>query len=287
MQAQPSRAYHPPTGTLGELTRASRDRAAALRTSLDVFRDRARDRPRYEFAASLAGDLTVSLGVASEVAPSVSVIAEVKRASPSKGAIAPTLDAAAQARAYADGGARAISVLTEPTRFAGTIADLNAAASAVAVPVIRKDFIVDVVQLWEARAYGASAVLLIVKALDDHDLQTLSAAATGAELELLFEVRDEWELERAIAVGARVIGVNSRNLETLVIDSDTVPRVLPRIPADRIRVAESGLRTREDVERASAIGADAVLIGSAVSAAADPEAAVRSLVGVPRAARVR
>jgi indole-3-glycerol phosphate synthase len=214
--------------------------------------------------------------------PTLSVIAEVKRSSPSKGAIAPALDAAEQAAAYAAGGAVAISVLTEPTRFGGAMEDLERASARVAVPVIRKDFLVHPVQLWEARAAGASAALLIVRALSPDELARMMDAIQDAGLEALVEVRDERELARALAVNARVIGVNNRNLETLIIDVSTAPGVIPSIPADRIAVAESGLRTAEDMTPAAHAGADAVLVGSAVSADANPSDAVRALTTVPR-----
>ncbi len=213
------------------------------------------------------------------------VIAEVKRASPSKGAIAPGLDAASQAALYVDGGAAAISVLTEPSRFGGSLADLADVSARVTVPVIRKDFIVAPVQLWEARAAGASAALLIVRALSPDLLPRLMDSAREAGLGVLVEVRDEAELDRALYAGATVIGVNNRNLETLVIDTSTAPRLIPRIPAECLAVAESGMRRVEDVAASADAGADAILVGSAVSAAGDPTAAVAALAAVRRRAR--
>lgn len=237
------------------------------------LRARAGDRsPALPFAAALRG-------------PAVRVIAEVKRASPSKGTIAPGLDAIAQAALYVQGGAAAISVLTEPSRFGGSLSDLDDVASRVAVPVIRKDFIVAPVQLWEARAAGASAALLIVRALAPGVLQRLMDAAREIGLGILVEIRDEAELDRAVGVGATVIGVNNRNLETLVIDAATAPRIIPRIPAACIAVAESGMQRVEDIGPAASAGADAILVGSAISAAADPAAAVAALAAVPRRAR--
>lgn len=265
--------WRPPTGPLGRLTDAAHQRAMSVRSRRDEFIARASGQPPARpFAAVLRGD-------------SVRVIAEVKRASPSKGVIAPTLDAAAQAEAYVQGGAAAISVLTEPTAFAGSIDDLAAVSARVAVPVIRKDFLVDPVQLWEARAAGASAALLIVRALPEALLRVLLAEAAAAGLEALVEVRDEPELERALAAGARVIGVNNRNLETLEIDPRTAPGLIPHIPTTCIAVAESGMQTVADLQAAAAAGADAVLVGSAISAAADPAAAVDALARVPRRAR--
>jgi indole-3-glycerol phosphate synthase len=213
------------------------------------------------------------------------VIAEVKRASPSKGAIAPGLDAAAQARAYAAGGAAAISVLTEPTRFGGALEDLGAATAAVGIPVLRKDFIVAPVQIWEARVHGAAAVLLIARALSPNDLAALHDEARNAGLEVLVEIRDASELARALSIGAAVIGVNNRNLETLAIDPRTAPAIIPHIPAAVIAIAESGMAHTDDARPAQAAGADALLIGSAISAAPDPRAAVATFTGLPRVTR--
>jgi indole-3-glycerol phosphate synthase len=154
-------------------------------------------------------------------------------------------------------------VLTEPSRFGGALEDLSAVSAAVDVPVIRKDFIVAPVQIWEARAAGASAVLLIARALDPNLLPELMACAHDARIGVLVEIRDEQELHRALAIGATVIGVNNRNLETLVIDPGTAPRLIPRIPDGCVAVAESGMTTVEDVRPAAAAGADAILVGSA------------------------
>ncbi len=215
----------------------------------------------------------------------VRVIAEVKRASPSKGDIARGLDAADQAARYVEGGAAAISVLTEPTRFGGSLSDLRGVAARVEVPVIRKDFLVDPVQLWEARVAGAAAALLIVRSLGHSELQRLMDAIHECGLEAIVEVRDQYELDRALAVDARVIGVNNRNLETLHIDPATAPGLIPAIPADRIAVAESGMRVPGDVSAAARAGADAILVGSAISASADPRTAVSELAQIPRTAR--
>lgn len=259
-----------PEGTLGALTRDAHERAAAVAGRLAELQAAARDaRPAHPFATALRGE-------------TVRVIAEVKRASPSKGPIAPGLDAVDQAAAYVAGGAAAISVLTEPTRFGGALEDLARVAGSVAVPAIRKDFLVHPVQLWEARAYGASAALLIVRALSPDELPRLMDAAAEAGLATLVEVRDESELARALAVHATVIGVNNRNLETLVIDPATAPRVIAHIPASCVAVAESGMKTVGDVAPAAAAGADAILVGSAISASQDPAGDVRALAAVPR-----
>lgn len=217
----------------------------------------------------------------------VAVIAEIKRSSPSKGAINAGIDAGAQAAAYAAGGAAALSVLTEPTRFGGRPADVTEAIAAThgSVPIIKKDFHVDPLQLVEARALGASAALLIARALSPADLRTMQRAARDLGLETLVEVRDERELDAALAADAQVIGVNNRNLETLVIDLATGERLVPQIPADRVAVFESGVSTAAEVARAARAGADAVLVGSSVSAAADPGAAVAALTAVPRVGR--
>lgn len=216
---------------------------------------------------------------------SVALLAEVKRRSPSKGAIAESLDALTQARAYADGGAAAVSILTEPAHFGGSVDDLREVRDALAIPILKKDFHVAPVQLLEARALGASAALLIARALSPERLEALSAYGRSLGLELLVEVRDEDELRRALDAGATMIGVNNRNLETLEIDATTSERLIPAIPADIVAVAESGVRTRADVERFASRGADAVLVGSVLSASEDPVAATRALCGVPRRSR--
>jgi indole-3-glycerol phosphate synthase len=215
----------------------------------------------------------------------VAVIAEVKRRSPSRGAIAPTLDALAQAEAYANGGAAAVSVLTEPAHFGGSIEDLRNVRAGLRIPALKKDFHVTVIQLVEARLLGSSAALLIARALSPQRLKELMDHGRAIGLELLVEVRDEWELERALQAGAAMVGVNNRNLETLEIEPGTAERIIPKIPPSVITVAESGVSTRDDVERYASVGADAVLVGSALSAAPDPATATEELVGVTRKAR--
>lgn len=270
-----STRWTPPTGTLAGLCASARERAAALGVRAAALERAASDRAA---PPSFAGALRRE---------TVAVIAEIKRASPSKGAIAPGLDAGVQAVAYAHGGAAALSVLTEPTRFGGAIGDLDSAAAGTggAVPLLRKDFVVDRVQIVEARAHGASAVLLIARALDPATLGALAREAAALGLDVLAEVRDEWELDAALDAGAPVIGVNNRNLETLAIDLATGERLVPRVPADRIAVFESGIVGAGDVARAAAAGADAVLVGSSVSGAADPASAVAALTREPRRAR--
>jgi indole-3-glycerol phosphate synthase len=213
-------------------------------------------------------------------APGSSVIAEVKRRSPSKGDLAEIVDPAALARQYAAGGAAAISVLTEERRFGGSLEDLRAVRAAVDVPLLRKDFVVDPYQLLEARAFGADLILLIVAALDDATLRRLHDQARELGLTVLVEVHDERETARAVALGAELVGVNARNLKTLAVDQDTFGRLAPLVPADRVLVAESGISTPVDVKRHVGEGARAVLVGEALVRDGDPEAAVRAMTGV-------
>jgi indole-3-glycerol phosphate synthase len=217
----------------------------------------------------------------------VGVIAEVKRSSPSKGAINPGLDLARQVRAYEAGGAVAISVLTEPTRFGGSDDDLVLARKSVALPLLKKDFHVEVSQIFEARAFGASAALVIARAAPPGRLKDLMTAGADVALEILVEVRDERELDLALSLDAGLIGVNNRNLETLEIDAATSLRILPLIPRGVVAIVESGVKSAADVKRVAAAGADAVLVGSELSGARDPEAAVRSLTGVARTGGAR
>lgn len=222
--------------------------------------------------------------------PDVAVIAEVKRRSPSKGWINAGISALDQAVAYTTGGAAAISVLTEPESFGGSIEDLVAVRDAVDVPVLKKDFHVEPIQLVEAAAIGASAALLIVRALSPDALIEMTATANDLGLEVLLEVRDADELRRALDAAelhaaVTAIGVNNRNLETLVIDTGRAEALIKEIPARFVAIAESGVTERADVERASQGLADAVLVGSAVSAASDPCAVVRGLANVPRRPR--
>ena len=218
---------------------------------------------------------------------SVTVIAEVKRSSPSKGAINPGLSVGDQVSAYERGGAAAISILTEPTRFSGSNDDLVAARAVTTLPLLKKDFHVDPLQIVEAKALGASAALVIVRAVAPTRLRELIDVGRSIGLDLLVEIRDENELQLALAFDAKVIGINNRNLETLEIDSTTAPRLLPLVPSDVIAVAESGLKTNEDVLRVGQAGADAVLVGSELSGSANPESAVRSLASVKRNSSAR
>jgi indole-3-glycerol phosphate synthase len=215
----------------------------------------------------------------------VAVIAELKRRSPSAGEIRGDLDPPAHARAYATAGAAAISVLTNGPFFGGSLEDLEQVAGAVDVPLLRKDFILFEEQLLEARAAGASAVLLIVRALSKERLVRLGGEARTLGLETLVEVHDEKELEVALEAGSRVVGVNSRDLDTFEVNVEPAWRLLGRIPSGVHAVAESGLKSAHDVERAALAGADAVLIGTALSASSSPATLLSTLSGVPRRAR--
>ncbi len=208
----------------------------------------------------------------------VSVIAEVKRASPSRGAMAAIDDPAALAADYEAGGARVISVLTEQRRFGGSLDDLAAARRAVQVPLLRKDFLVSSYQLWEARAYGADMALLIVAALEQSALVSLVERALSIGLLPLVEVHADEELDRAVDAGATVIGVNARNLATLEVDRSIFARLAPRIPEGVVKIAESGVRGPHDLLAYAAAGADAVLVGESLVTEKDPRAAVADLV---------
>jgi indole-3-glycerol phosphate synthase len=214
-------------------------------------------------------------------APGIAVIAEVKRASPSKGALADIPDPAALATAYAAGGATAISVLTEERRFSGSLADLDAVRATVRIPVLRKDFMVEPYQLLEARAHGADLILLIVAALSDIQLIAMREQAQRLGMTALVEVHDAEETRRAVATGARVIGVNARNLKTLEVDPSAFARLRPLIPDEAVAVAESGIRGVADVKGYAAEGARAVLVGEALVIGGDPAGAVASFAGVP------
>lgn len=208
----------------------------------------------------------------------VAVIAEVKRRSPSKGDLAEIGDPAALAVEYERGGAHCISVLTEGRRFGGSLADLDAVRAAVEIPVLRKDFIVSSYQLWEARAHGADVALLIVAALEYDALVSLIERTESLGMSAIVEVHDELEVEQAVRAGARIIGVNARNLKTLDVDRDTFARVAPTIPTGIARIAESGVRGPHDLIAYANSGADAVLVGESLVTGSDPFIAVHDLV---------
>ena len=223
--------------------------------------------------------------------PGVAVIAEVKRASPSRGAMAEIPDAAALATQYRAGGAAAISVLTEPEHFQGSLDDLIAVAAVVDAPVLRKDFIIDPYQVWEARAAGAAAVLLIVAALEQDELAELLRTVDEAGMVALLETHDEMEVTRAVGAyeaakitGRPIIGVNARDLTTLQVDPDRFSVLAKAIPEGAVTVAESAVKNADDVRRLAAQGADALLVGESVATAADPATAVASLVAAGKSA---
>ena len=209
----------------------------------------------------------------------MNVIAEVKRASPSKGDLAPITDPAALAAQYHEAGAAAVSVLTEKRRFGGSLADLDAVRSAVDIPVLRKDFMVDEYQFYEARAHGADIVLLIVAALSQSQLKDFYDLARELGMAALIEVHTHSELESAMEIDPVMVGINSRNLKTLEVDTQVFTELLPRIPGSLIRVAESGISTRADVIEAAQAGASAILVGEALVKSGDPISAMRELLG--------
>jgi indole-3-glycerol phosphate synthase len=211
-------------------------------------------------------------------APGIGVIAEVKRASPSRGELAAIDDPAELATEYAAGGARVISVLTEERRFGGSLADLAAVRAATDVPLLRKDFIVSPYQVHEARAYGADLVLLIVAALEQNVLDSLLDRVESLGMTALVEVHTEEEADRALEAGATVIGVNSRNLHTLEVNRSIFAQLAPGLPSGVLRVAESGVRGPADLLTYAGWGADAVLVGEGLVTSGDPQAAVRGLV---------
>ncbi|MDQ4131176.1 MAG: indole-3-glycerol phosphate synthase TrpC [Actinomycetota bacterium] len=252
---------------LDELLGGARARivAARAREPLPDLRTRALlTPPPPSFRSALSG-------------PGVAVIAEVKRASPSTGELARDLDPVALANAYRDGGAAATSVLTEPSYFRGSLSDLTA-VSALGFPTLCKDFIVHHYQVWQARAAGAAAVLLIVAALHDEALTALFDACAQAGVDTLVEVHDAHEAGRAVDAGATLVGVNARDLRTLEVDRDVFATVRPHLPANVLTVAESGMRGPDDVLAAARAGADAVLVGESLITAPDPRASVALLV---------
>lgn len=240
-------------------------RVELLDARRDAIRAAAEDAPTPpSFAEGLTG-------------PGLGVVAEVKRRSPSRGEIDAGLDPVAQAMRYAAGGADAVSVLTEPDHFQGTAEDLRAVAAAIGTPILRKDFVVDAVQIWEARALGASAVLLIVAALDPARLASLMEEARDAELDALVEVHTDEEARVARDLGATIVGVNNRDLSSFVTDLAVAERIAPLLEPVPVTIGESGIWTVEDAARMAAAGYDAVLVGEALVRAEDPSELVRRL----------
>jgi indole-3-glycerol phosphate synthase len=216
------------------------------------------------------------------LASPMSIIAEVKRASPSKGSLAEIASPLDLARRYEDAGAAVISVLTERRRFAGSLEDLHAVRAGVSIPILRKDFMVDEYQFYEARAAGADVVLLIVAALSKNQLRDYYDLATELGMAVLVEVHTHEEVEDALDINPRIIGVNARNLKTLEIDLAAFTRLIPEIPASIIRVAESGISERSEVEIAEAAGARAILVGETLVRSGDPKSKIDALLGTSR-----
>lgn len=253
---------------------------AHARATAAALRPRRRELERAAAAAPPAPGFASAL-----TGPRVAVIAELKRRSPSAGPINVSMSLDDRARLYSGAGAAAISVLTDEPSFGGSLDDLELVVGSVAVPVLRKDFILAEEQLLEARAAGASAALLIARVLPGASLERLVRFAGGAELEVLVEVHDSAELDRALESGARIVGVNCRDLDTFDLDRDSAGLLLSSVPAGHVAVAESGIRSADDVKTAAALGADAVLVGTALSVAADPLELARELAGVARRGR--
>jgi indole-3-glycerol phosphate synthase len=253
---------------LDELLAGVREDLAArqAQVTMDALKERASRQPPARDGAAVLRQ------------PGIAVIAEVKRASPSKGRLAAIDDPAGLAEQYEAGGASVISVLTEGRRFGGSLADLDAVRARVEVPVLRKDFVVSSYQVWEARAHGADLVLLIVAALEQEALVSLVERTESLGMTPLVEVHDELEAERALLAGARVVGVNARDLKTLQVDRSVFGRVAPLLPADVVKVAESGVRGPHDLLAYAHDGADAVLVGEGVVSGGDPRSAVAELV---------
>jgi indole-3-glycerol phosphate synthase len=259
---------------LDDILATKRDEVTVLRypQTRDLLRKTALDAaPAREFTAALRRD-----------DGRVAVIGELKRRSPSKGELAADLDPGPTAKAYEAGGAVALSVLTDQPYFGGMVADLQAARAATTLPCLRKDFVIDEVQVYEARAIGADAILLIVAAIpDDALLADLHALGEGLGMGVLVEAHDAAEVERAVRAGAGVVGVNSRDLSTFVEDLATATGLSAMIPPDVIAVAESAIRSADDAWRVAAAGFDAVLVGEALVRTDDPTALVRELAAAP------
>lgn len=251
---------------LDRILAAHREKAAVDPRSVETLLDGIAGAPRPRgFRAALAA------------AEGLGVIAEVKRRSPSKGPLAPDLDPASLAVAYRDGGASCLSVLTDEDFFGGSADDLAAARAAVDIPVLRKDFTVSELDVLDARRMGADAVLLIAAALDDEELRAFHDLASEVGLDALVEIHDEPELERALRVGATLIGVNQRDLVTFEVDTDRAVRMAPLMPEGVVRVAESGVRGPEDAVRLAAAGYHAVLVGESLVTSGDPRQGVAAL----------
>lgn len=253
---------------LDNILASVRSRLPSLKTREELLRDSAAALPPpRDFTGALAG-------------PGMSIIAEFKRASPSKGLINTHMDPTERATAFEAGGAAAMSVLTEPDHFMGSSEDLRAARSATSLPALRKDFTLDTVHVWEARVMGADAVLLIVAILDDALLVELLGVAEEAGLAALVEVHSREEAIRALDAGARVVGVNNRDLRTFNVDLATSEQISPLLDGVDLRIAESGVKGPKDAARLRGAGYDALLVGEYLSRSADPAGAISGLRGV-------
>jgi len=266
----------PLPGILARIVRTKNDELAVLRSEasrLEAAVERARAPRGFARALSKAAD--------------VSLIAECKRRSPGAGQIRPGVDPVALAKGYERAGAAAMSVLTDLEYFGGSLADLIAVGGAASIPILRKDFTLDPLHVIEARGAGADAVLLIVRILDDDALARLHAEAVGLGMDVLVEVHDAGELERALRIEPSVVGINNRDLASFTTDLATTERLLEGVPDDVVVVSESGIRDREDVVRLGDAGVDAILVGESLLRADDPTEAAAALVGVPRLGRSR
>jgi indole-3-glycerol phosphate synthase len=262
-------------GVLSAIIGTKREEVARLETSRSALERAVRNAPAPRgFRAALAAPGRVAL------------IAECKRRSPGAGDIFPDLDPVALTSGYERAGAAALSVLTDRRYFGGALEDLVAVRDATGIPLLQKDFIVSRIQLLEARAAGADAVLLIVRILSDALLAELHAEASALGMDVLVEVHDAAELERAVALGADLIGINNRDLSTFTTDLGTTERLAGAAPGDAVLVSESGIRSVADVERLGSAGVDAILVGETLLRAPDPEAEAASLAAVRRSARI-
>lgn len=258
-------------GILASIVATKREELGALRPHRADLERAARDAPApRDFAGAL------------RAGPHVALIAECKRRSPGAGPIRPDLEPARMAATYASANASALSVLTDAVYFGGGLDDLRAARAAAPLPALRKDFTIDPLHVLEARAAGADAILLIVRILDDEALRELGTLARDLGMAVLVEAHDAAEVERALASGARIVGINNRDLATFRTELDTTLRLVASIPAEVAVVSESGIRTAEDVGLLASAGADAILVGETLLRAEDTSAITRSLAGVPR-----